>query len=105
MDTWKVYFELIIEIVFHPNCDENTILIWALISYPEFYSITMILISLLCKDTVRISLMLEVYVTGFVALMDLYKRDFCNTTILSTLLSLDDTTGSSIENTFGISSF
>ena len=43
--------------------------------------------------------------TGFVSLMDLYKRDFYNTTIVSTLLSLDDTTGSSIENTSEISSF
>ena len=76
-------------------------------SYTEFYSITMIQISLFSKDTVRTSLMLEVYVTGFVALMDLhiYKRDFYNTTILSTFPSLDDTTNSSIENTFGISSF
>ena len=101
----KFYFRLILLIVFHLKYDENTTLIWTLIPYPEFYSITMMQISLLSKDTVRTSLMLEVYVTGFVALMDLYKRDFYNTTILSTLLSLDDTTGSSIENTFGISSF
>ena len=80
----KFYFELILQIVFHPKYDENAILIWALIPYPEFYSITMIQISLLSKDTVRTSLMLEVYVTGFVALMDLYKRDFYNTTLVST---------------------
>ena len=66
------YFGLILLIVFHLKYDENTTLIWALIPYPEFYSITMIQISLLSKDTVRTSLMLEVYVTGFVALMDLY---------------------------------
>ena len=49
----------------------------------------------------------KVYVTGFVALMDLhiYKRGFYNTIILSTFPSLDDTTNSSIENTIGISSF